>query len=68
MSSASLSFEVQHPDQQARTGVLRHARGQLETPALLLFTKRGSPLILTPDMVDHLGPEGQNYIMDGTKL
>jgi queuine/archaeosine tRNA-ribosyltransferase len=68
MSAASLTFEVTHTDQSARTGLLKHANGQLETPALLVFTRRGSPLYLTPDMIKHLGPEGQNYILDGTKL
>ena len=68
MCVANLTFEVSHTNQQARVGVLKHARGQLETPAILIYTKRGSPMFLTPDMMSHLGPEGQCYILDGTKL
>lgn len=68
MPAAGLTFEVRHTDQSARAGIIKHVNGQLETPALLIFTRRGSPLFLTPDMIKHLGPEGQNYILDGTKL
>ncbi len=68
MSSSSLTFEINQTEKSARTGILRHARGQLETPGLLVFTMRGSPLFLTPDMMAELGPEGQNFVIDGTKL
>jgi len=97
MTAASLTFEVQHTNQQAKTGVLRHARGHSGAPDFYqegqpsvpdsrhdeppwtrrpvlhagrhqIVSNRGSPLFLTPDMMSHLGPEGQCYILEGTKL
>ena len=68
MACGSISFEIAKRDGAARAGVLKHSRGQLQTPALLLYTKRGSPMYLTPDMIHQLGPGGQSYIVDVTKL
>ena len=68
MAGGSLSFEVAERDGSARRGILSHRRGLLQTPALLLYTRRGSPLYLTPDVVDKLGQGGDNYLIDVTKL
>lgn len=67
-AKAMPSFEVIKKDGAARLGRLTHARGVLETPALLLYTRRGSPLYLTPDMQRELGPDGQNILLDATQL
>lgn len=68
MADCTSQFDIIDRDGSARTGVIRHVHGQLQTPALLLYTRRGSPLHLTPDMVQHLGPTGQNTLVDVTKL
>jgi hypothetical protein len=38
------------------------------TPALLLYTRRGSPLNLTPDLVDQFGAEAKGLHIDATHL
>lgn len=68
MSGESTTFEVIKKDGAARTGILRHSQGQTQTPALLIYTRRGSPLHLTPDLVQHLGEAGRNTLIDVTKL
>lgn len=61
-------FSIQREDGMARTGVIRLNGRQIETPALLLYTKRGSPLYLTPDVLETLGPAAQCFLIDPTKL
>ena len=68
MAKDTLSFELSDQEGSARNGVLRYRRGQLKTPALLLYSRRGSPLHLTPDMLQQLGEAGQNMTLDVTKL
>ncbi|KAK9862397.1 hypothetical protein WJX84_002635 [Apatococcus fuscideae] len=43
-------FEIEASSQQARTGLIHTAHGTLKTPAMLLYTRRGGLLNLTPDM------------------
>ena len=64
MSFEGLTFQIVGNDGSARNGLLRHAHGRLQTPALLLYTKRGSPLYLTPDMMQHVG-EGRTQLHSG---
>ena len=68
MATSDPSFQILTKDGLARSGILRYNRGQLQTPALLLYTRRGSPLYLTPDMAGELGQAGQNLLVDVTKL
>ena len=68
MPDSSVRFDVLDKDGSARTGTLLFSNGQIQTPALLLYTRRGSPLHLTPDMVQQLGNLGQNTLVDITKL
>lgn len=62
------SFSVLKEEGHARVGQLKSKGRELETPALLMYTRRGSPLYLTPDMLQHLGPEAKYFALDSTKL
>lgn len=67
MGFEAMAFQIVSHEGSARSGVLKHAHGELQTPALLLYTRRGSPLYLTPDLVQHIGSGGDSYIVDITK-
>ena len=68
MAQRHPTFSVLSSCGQARTGLLKHAHGELQTPALLLYTRRGSPLYLTPDVLQQLGSEGHSFALDATQL
>ena len=68
MAQRRPTFSVLSTSGQARTGLLKHAQGELQTPALLLYTRRGSPLYLTPDVLQQLGSEGHSFALDATQL
>lgn len=64
-SMDSRMFELSASDGSARAGSL-HLSGQtLALPAMLLYSKRGSPLNLTPDVARPFGP-GKH--IDATQL
>lgn len=42
----------------ARAGALTTPQGVIETPGWLVYTRRGSPLHLTPDLLAGLAPQG----------
>lgn len=48
------TFQLENHSQQARTGVLHTAHGTFPTPAMLLYSRRGGLLNLTPDMAASL--------------
>ena len=49
-------LELTRSDGLARAGSLQLSGHAVELPAMLLYTKRGSTLNLTPDMARPLGP------------
>ena len=61
-------FYVDHTDGKARTGTLTTRQCEVATPAALLYTFRGSPLSLTPDLLDSLGPEARTLHLDASQL
>lgn len=61
-------FSVSQTDGKARTGTLTARQGEVATPAALLYTFRGSPLNLTPDLLESLGPEARMMHLDASQL
>lgn len=59
-----MSFTVSSTEGQARCGALSTAGGTIDTPGLLLYTHRGSPLNLTPDLLEKLKPDVQGVQLD----
>jgi queuine/archaeosine tRNA-ribosyltransferase len=47
-------FTIDRVDGGARCGVLSTPSGKIATPDFLVYTHRGSPLNLTPDMLETL--------------
>ncbi len=62
------SFSIAATDGKARAGVISTRHGSIETPAALLYTRRGNPQNLTPDMVARLQPQPQAYQLDAMQL
>ena len=62
------TFIIDKHDGKARTGAIYSDGRRLETPALLLYTKRGSPMYLTPDTLEHVDQEAKAFLIDATKL
>lgn len=60
-SSAAVAqpFTVDAQDGQARSGTLRLANMEVHTPAALLYTRRGTPVSLSGDMLQWLRPMAQ---------
>lgn len=53
-------FSIHHVDGDARTGVLRlDADREISTPGVLVYTRRGGALNLTPDLLQTLKPDLQ---------
>ena len=50
---------------QAAQNFISH---RLQTPALLVYLRRGGAVALTPDLLDTLGPAGQHLLVDATHL
>eukprot|EP00899_Mesostigma_viride_P008366 jgi/Mesvir1/17530/Mv08782-RA.1 len=48
-------FALRSTCKAARTGTLTFPYGEIATPALLQYTRRGSPVHLTPDIVNGIG-------------
>lgn len=61
-------FDLQATDGNARAGTLKTSHGTLQTPGCLLYTKKGSMLNLTPDMVAKLGPAATALQVDPLHL
>ncbi len=53
----STAFLITAKDGKARCGTLTTRHGPIQTPAVLLYTRRGGPLSLTPDMIAKLEPQ-----------
>jgi queuine/archaeosine tRNA-ribosyltransferase len=60
-AAAAAPFTVQHTDGKARAGVLKTAHGVLLTPASMVYTRRGNPVNLTPDMIQRLQPQPAGF-------
>lgn len=59
---AAPTFTVTATDGKARCGVLQtRNHGDIVTPAALVYTRRGAPLNLTPDMVAQLQPSAKAF-------
>jgi queuine/archaeosine tRNA-ribosyltransferase len=53
-------YRITSTDGEARTGLLVLNNGrEINTPAMLLYTRRGGSLHLTPDLLDTLRPDAQ---------
>jgi queuine/archaeosine tRNA-ribosyltransferase len=61
-------FDVHTTDGAARTGTLSTPHGNIATPALLLYTRRGGVLNLTGDLLESLRPEPKALQIDATHL
>ena len=62
MGAAAPTFAIMAKDGRARVGKLVTRSGQVvDTPAILIYTRRGGPLSLTPDMLDKLKPAPQAF-------
>eukprot|EP00195_Chlamydomonas_chlamydogama_P007190 CAMPEP_0202899288 /NCGR_PEP_ID=MMETSP1392-20130828/7563_1 /ASSEMBLY_ACC=CAM_ASM_000868 /TAXON_ID=225041 /ORGANISM="Chlamydomonas chlamydogama, Strain SAG 11-48b" /LENGTH=472 /DNA_ID=CAMNT_0049585429 /DNA_START=133 /DNA_END=1551 /DNA_ORIENTATION=- len=61
---ANGSFIVNHNDGKVRVGVLSTSHGVLNTPTSLIYTRRGGPPNLTPDMLKKLKPAVSGYQLD----
>ncbi|GLI59310.1 hypothetical protein VaNZ11_001164 [Volvox africanus] len=60
MATTATHFSVKARDDKARCGILSTRNGVVETPAVLLYTRRGGPLNLTsPDMLAAVTPPVQ---------
>ena len=58
-------FAVVASDGEARCGTLTtHSGVVIDTPAMLVPTRRGSALNLTPDLLQQLQPEAQALQLD----
>ena len=68
VSMPASGFSVHNTDGTARTGVLHAKHGEIATPAALLYTFRGSPLNLTPDLLSSLGPDARALHIDASQL
>lgn len=53
-------FTIKHASEgcAARAGVLHTPHGTIETPGWLVYCRRGSPVNLTPDLLQGLAPQG----------
>ena len=67
-SAHASMLSVSQTDGKARTGTLTARQGEVATPAALLYTFRGSPLNLTPDLLESLGPEARMMHLDASQL
>lgn len=60
-------LEVHHRDEEseARAGAFATPSGRsINTPGLLLYTRRGGPVNLTPDLLEELRPQAQALQLD----
>ena len=62
------AFTVTHTDGTARAGLLAARQGPLETPAPILYTFRGLPHSMTPDLLEALGPAAHTLHVDAGQL
>ena len=62
------NFDLVASDGLARAGRLTHKNGFVETPAVLLYSRRGSALHLTPDLLETLGEGANNFLVDASHL
>ena len=63
-ASYSSNFTVQHTDGSARAGLLSGR----PTPAPILYTFRGLPFSMTPDLLEDLWPAAQALHLDASQL
>ena len=53
-------YRVEHKDGEARAGTLSLPSGRdIATPTMLIYTRRGGALHLTPDLLSTLKPDAQ---------
>lgn len=58
-------YKVQSTDGEARSGTLALPSGrEIATPAMLVYTRRGGALHLTPDLLSNLKPDAQALQMN----
>lgn len=66
--NAAPGFKVLSASRNARTGILTTRSGDILTPGMLMYTRRGGPLALTADMVEKLDPLVQGVQVDIMQL
>lgn len=52
------AFTLSATEGKARAGQLTTKHGTIQTPAALIYTRRGGPLSMTPDLIETLQPQG----------
>lgn len=67
-SIKSSAFKLVAIDGKARVGQLSTNHKELETPGMLIYTRRGGVLNLTSDLLDMLKPEARALQVDVTHL
>jgi queuine/archaeosine tRNA-ribosyltransferase len=55
-------FQTTVQDGLARCGVVICKQGPIVTPTPMLYTRRGSSVFLTPDMLEKLRPQGAQLV------
>lgn len=61
-------FKATAQDGLARCGVVISKGAAISTPAPMLYTRRGSSMYLTPDMLEKLRPEAQLLQINALQL
>ena len=61
-------FSVTSTEGEARCGVLNTRSGAINTPALLVYTRRGGAVNLTVDLLEKLKPDLQVLQLDVLQL
>lgn len=65
---APMAFTITASEGDARCGTLETPHAAITTPAMLLATRRGGHLTLTPDLLDKLRPLAQAVQVDVLQL
>jgi queuine/archaeosine tRNA-ribosyltransferase len=61
-------FKATAQDGLARCGVVISKQTPISTPAPMLYTRRGSSMFLTPDLLEKLRPEAQLVQINALQL
>lgn len=61
-------FKATAQDGLARCGLLLSSKTPISTPSPMLYTRRGTSMFLTPDMLEKLRPEAQMVQINALQL
>lgn len=62
------NFMIKATDGNARVAQLVTKHGTINTPATFIYTRRGGPLAMTPDMLEKLKPQPSGFQVDVLQL